>query len=222
MRKVFARWGLPERLRVDNGAPWGSWNDLPPVLALWWLGLGIAVIWNHARRPQENGFVERVNGLVDQWGEPQECPSFAEWSKRIAWLVQTQREEYPAKQGQSRSATYPTLDTNPRRYRPADEAKNWKLSAVQSYLMQGRWPRQVSSAGQITLYNRTYRVGRAYAKSQVWVRYDASAAAWVIEDERGQELVRHVASEITAKRIRRLDVSYRKGAAQPDTPAPSE
>lgn len=82
MRKVFARWGLPERLRGDNGAPWGRWNDLPPVLALWWRGLGIALIWNHARRPQENGFVERVNGLVAQGGEPQACPSFAEWSKR--------------------------------------------------------------------------------------------------------------------------------------------
>ena len=29
LRAAFARWGLPHRLRVDNGKPWGSWSDLP-------------------------------------------------------------------------------------------------------------------------------------------------------------------------------------------------
>lgn len=220
MRQVFADWGLPERLRVDNGAPWGTWNDLPPALARWWMGLGIAMIWNHPHRPQENGFVERMNGLVDAWGEPASCPSFKVWAERIAWVVQTQREEYPAKQGQSRGAAYPALYTNGRQYLSEDEAKVWDLGLVQAYLAQGRWVRQVSSVGQITLYDRTYGVGRAYAKSQVWVRYDAPTAAWVLQDAQGQELARHAASQITAERIRQLDVRYRKGAAQSDTPAP--
>ena len=214
LRQVFAQWGLPERLRVDNGAPWGSWNDLPPALALWWIGLGIASIWNHPRHPQENGYVERVNGLVDQWGEPAQCGSFALWTERIAWLVQTQREEYPAVDGQSRSTAYPSLYTNPRQYVPQDEPSQWDLRRVQSYLAQGRWPRQVSAVGQITLYNRRYQVGRPHARSQVWVHYDAAAQAWVIEDERGQELVRHVAREITTERICRLDVSYGKSTAK--------
>ena len=219
MRQLFAEWGLPERLRVDNGAPWGSWNDLPPALALWWMGLGIGLIWNHPHRPQENGFVERMNGLVDQWGEPSSCPSFALWSERIAWVVQTQREEYPAKQGQSRGAAYSGLYTNGRRYMREEEAKVWDLGKVQAYLAQGRWVRQVSRVGQITLYDRTYGVGRAYAKSQVWVRYDVSTAAWVVQDAQGQQLARHPASQITAECICRLEVRYRKHGLQPDTPA---
>lgn len=215
MRQVFSEWGLPERLRVDNGVPWGSWNDLPPALALWWIGLGISMIWNHPRSPQENGFVERVNGLVDQWGEPSDCPSFELWSERIAWLVRTQREEYPAKAGQSRSAAYPSLYSNPRRYLEAEEVAQWKLRRVQAYLAQGRWARQVSKVGQITLYNHVYSVGRPQAGSQVWVDYDAASAAWVIVDERGEELARHLAREITAERIRQLAVSEGKGAGQP-------
>ena len=46
LRRAFECRGLPRSLRVDNGKPWGSWSDLPPPLALWLIGLGVAVIWN--------------------------------------------------------------------------------------------------------------------------------------------------------------------------------
>src|SRR5262249_34516179 len=45
LRRVFGRWGLPGRLRVDNGYPWGNSGDLPPELALWLLGLGPGLVW---------------------------------------------------------------------------------------------------------------------------------------------------------------------------------
>jgi hypothetical protein len=40
LRRVFARWGRPDRVRVDNGPPWGSREDLPTAFALWLIGLG--------------------------------------------------------------------------------------------------------------------------------------------------------------------------------------
>jgi hypothetical protein len=43
LRRAFADWGRPERFRVDNGVPWGSWGDLPTDLALWLIGLGVGV-----------------------------------------------------------------------------------------------------------------------------------------------------------------------------------
>ncbi len=63
-RLLFERWGLPERIGVDNGTPWASWSDVPTALALWWIGLGIGVIFNHVHCPKENAFVERCNGLA--------------------------------------------------------------------------------------------------------------------------------------------------------------
>ena len=39
-RRAFARWGLPDRVRVDNGYPWGTPRDLPSELALWLIGSG--------------------------------------------------------------------------------------------------------------------------------------------------------------------------------------
>jgi hypothetical protein len=33
-RRIFARWGLPDRVRGDNGYPWSTPRDLPSELAL--------------------------------------------------------------------------------------------------------------------------------------------------------------------------------------------
>jgi hypothetical protein len=62
LREQLERWGLPERIRVDNGVPWGNGADLPPPVVLWWLGLGIGVIWNQPHCPKENAKGERCNG----------------------------------------------------------------------------------------------------------------------------------------------------------------
>ena len=65
-RHVFVRWGLPDRVRVDNGYPWGSSRDLPPELALWLIGLGVEPIWNPPAQPTRNPKVERSNGLTSR------------------------------------------------------------------------------------------------------------------------------------------------------------
>ena len=69
-RGVFARWGLPQGIRVDNGHPWGLNSGLPPALALWLLGLGVRMAWIPPCEPQYNGKVERSNGVTKQWAEP--------------------------------------------------------------------------------------------------------------------------------------------------------
>jgi transposase InsO family protein len=70
LRLAFARWGRPQRLRVDNGAPWGTRGDLPTDLQLWLLGMGMAISANPPHRPQDNGVVERSQGTGKRWGEP--------------------------------------------------------------------------------------------------------------------------------------------------------
>ena len=59
LRQAFRRWGMPECLRVDNGNPWGNWNDLPTAFALWVVGLGVRWHWNEPCCPQQN---RRSNG----------------------------------------------------------------------------------------------------------------------------------------------------------------
>jgi hypothetical protein len=78
LRQAFERWGLPGGLCVDNGKPWGSWSDLPTALALWLLGLGIALHWNPPRRPWKNGVVEHSQETAPgsckgSWTKPTGC-----------------------------------------------------------------------------------------------------------------------------------------------------
>jgi hypothetical protein len=192
---------------VDNGLPWGNPSDLPPALALWWVGLGIEPIWNHPHCPKENAKVERCNGLLDAWGEPERCPDAAAWEKKVAWVVQTQREVYPAVGGQSRQAAYPQLAA-PRPLPPeGSPAAAFDLERVGAYLAQGRWPRRVSKIGQITFYGQGYRVGRRWGGEQVWVRLEAATHEWVVTQADGTELRRYPAEQITPERIGALQVA---------------
>jgi hypothetical protein len=209
LRDVFARWGLPQRCRLDNGYPWATWSDLPPALPLWLIGLGIEVIWNHLYCPTENAKVERCNGLVASWGDPARCADRAAWEAHLAQVVQIQRERYPtaAAHGRTRLAAYPALTQSQRPYAPANEAAQFNLGRVKTHLAQGRWPRLVSKIGQIPFYGKAYRVGRGWTGESVWLQYDAPTSEWVIVSKAGQELIRHPAEQISTERICTLQVS---------------
>jgi hypothetical protein len=115
---------------VDNGGPWGSAGDLPPDLALWLLGLGIAMHWNDARRPQQNGVVERAQGTGKRWAEPEQCATAAELQRRLQQMDVIQREAYPSIDGQSRVAAFPGLAHSGRRYSVAWERRHWDRRPV--------------------------------------------------------------------------------------------
>lgn len=60
---AFRRYGLPERINVDNGQPWGSpgaWHGLS-VLTVWLIRLGVRVSFSAPAHPQTNGKDERFH-----------------------------------------------------------------------------------------------------------------------------------------------------------------
>jgi transposase InsO family protein len=209
LRRVFQRWGLPDRLRVDNGHPWGSRNDLPTDLALWLIGLGVNMIWNKPRCPQMNGVVERSQGVTQQWVEPQTLADSTRLQARLDWAVHIQRELYPAVAGRSRLAAFPALATPRRRYQIEIEDALWSLDQVDRFLTQGVWRRRVGRSGQISLYARDYWVGKHQTGQDVSVRFDPTDRHWVVCDHRGQELRRHRAEQLTRERIVGLKVAHR-------------
>jgi transposase InsO family protein len=61
-RNVFKRYGLPEIIRVDNGAPFASVGPGGlSKLSVWWIGLGIEVQFSRPGCPQDNGCHERMH-----------------------------------------------------------------------------------------------------------------------------------------------------------------
>lgn len=61
-RSLFRRQGLPDIIRVDNGAPFAS-NGPGGLskLSVWWIGLGIEVQFSRPACPQDNGSHERMH-----------------------------------------------------------------------------------------------------------------------------------------------------------------
>ncbi len=210
-RETFCRWGLPERLRADNGYPWGSAGDFPSELALWLIGLGVEVLWIPPGCPQQNGVVERAQGTGQNWAEPETCRNAAELQRRCDEMDRRQRERYPSREERSRWEVYPELQHSGRAYSRRWEQRHWDLSRVLEFVSQRVVKRRVDASGSVTLYHRTRYVGKPHIGKEVFVSLDPTGPTWVFADEVGSEVRTHPADELSAERIRHLSVSRRTG-----------
>jgi hypothetical protein len=218
LRRSFQHWGLPERLRVDNGATWGSRGDLPTDLVCWLAGLGVAVTANPPRCPQANGVVERSQGVGKLWGEPWTCRSSAELQERLDVMDRVQRERYPVRAKQSRLEAYPRLSHSGRAYDPAQEESTWDLQKVWDLMGTLRVPRLVDRQGKLSLYNRPYSVGVVWTGRTAWVGFDPVEGAWTFQDQQGHEIRRQVAKELIRESVCAMEVTHRRKGAHAAKP----
>ena len=65
---LFREYGLPKRIRSDNGVPFASAHALHGLsrLAVWWLRLGIEIERIKPGNPQQNGRHERMHRVLKQ------------------------------------------------------------------------------------------------------------------------------------------------------------
>jgi len=65
--RVFQEYGLPDRIRSDNGPPFGTHAICGlSRLAVWWLKLGIRVERSRPGKPQDNGRHERLHRTLKE------------------------------------------------------------------------------------------------------------------------------------------------------------
>ncbi|MDE0002051.1 MAG: integrase core domain-containing protein, partial [Rhodospirillaceae bacterium] len=89
---AFQRYGLPDRLLVDNGSPWGNHPAHPYTpLTVWLRRLGIAISHSRPYHPQTLGKDERFHGTLERdLGRQPPRPDLAAWQTTFdAW-----RQEY--------------------------------------------------------------------------------------------------------------------------------
>ncbi|HEY6926663.1 MAG TPA: Mu transposase C-terminal domain-containing protein, partial [Steroidobacteraceae bacterium] len=208
-------------LRGDNGIPWGSRGDLPTDLELWLAGLDVPVHFNPSRSPQDNGVVERSHETGQRWGDPGTAANVPALQRVMDQMDRRQREQYPYDGSRSRLACYPALKHSGRAYDAAWEQRHWSEAKARALLADHVVARQVSRDGGVSVYNRNYYVGRAYAQQQVWVRFDPQQRCWLFADQDNHLLNQHPASEISTANIQRLTVTHRrKGKIQGKSPPP--
>src|SRR5690606_18829697 len=61
-RRHFEEYGLPERIRTDNGVPFATYSlGRLSRMAIWWMRLGIRRELIEPGKPQQNGAHERMH-----------------------------------------------------------------------------------------------------------------------------------------------------------------
>jgi hypothetical protein len=184
----FSVEGLPKRIKIDNGLPMARPQqiDVPTLTELWWTGLGIEVIRNQPACPQQNGTVEGLQGICARWSEPNECKDIESLQKSVNEANRIQRFVYrvPRKKHQTRASMYPSLESNPRRYKPQD----FSMERVWLFLAERVWRRTVYSSGTIRFCGEVFYIGRQFRNVDVTITFDPMKQVWMIRNRKGELL----------------------------------
>jgi transposase InsO family protein len=159
---IFRRYGLPERMLMDNGSPWGSDAEHRHTwLTVWLLELGVAVSHGRPYHPQTQGKDERFHRTLKAevigrrvFADLADCQRrFDAW--RVVYNTQRPHEALD-------------LATPAARYRPSGRGFPEKIEAFD--YGPGAIVRRVDEGGWLSFRNRPVKLGRAFAYRRVALR----------------------------------------------------
>jgi transposase InsO family protein len=166
IRGVFRRYGLPDRMLMDNGSPWGSpWNDAKErswtLFEAWLMRLGVAVSHGRPYHPQTQGKDERFHRTLKAevigeraWRDLAECDrAFETW-----------RHVYNAERPHEALG----LATPATRYQPSQRAFPEQLAPID--YGPGAIVRKVQDQGRLWFKNHVFAVGKAFVGQHVALR----------------------------------------------------
>jgi putative transposase len=159
--RIFSRYGLPERIRCDNGTPFGGIGPTGLTrLSAWWLKLGIEVEFITPGRPCENGAHEQFHRVYK--GEVAKVPAanrVQQQRKSNQWL-QDYNEDRPH---EALKMAVPAARYRPSRRQMPRAVKAWKYPAD--------WVRRwVKGNGEINWRARRRFVGEAFVRDYVGLK----------------------------------------------------
>lgn len=157
---IFRQYGLPERMLMDNGPPWGDDKSPYTVLGAWLIRLGIRISHGRIRHPQTQGKDERLNRtfkedvldlhLQDLIHLPGCQEHFDAW-----WEIYNYERPHQAL-GMAVPAD---------RYQPSPRPFPEQLPPIE--YDPGVSIRKVDESGKLYFRNQVFRVGRAFRYNPV-------------------------------------------------------
>lgn len=172
LRDCFRRYGLPERMLMDNGSPWGHDADHPyTLLTVWLLRLGIGVSHGRPYHPQTQGKAERFHRTVQgellqgrsYWDHEQAQTGFNQW-------LEIYNFERPH---QALSLAVPA-----RRYQISPKPFPEVLPAIE-YGPEDR-VRKVQDQGWVCFHGREFRLSQAFRGYPVALRPTRTDGLWEV------------------------------------------
>lgn len=172
LTQVFRRYGLPQRITMDNGAPWGSYHgqhERYTEFVLWLLRLGIRVSHSRPHHPQTQGKDERFHRTLklellgqQQWHTLAQCQQqFDRW-----------RDCYNCERPHEALA----LAVPATRYVPSPRSFPEQLPPIE--YAPGDLVRKVGYRGQIKHQQQRYFLGTAFRGLPVALRPTTVDGRW--------------------------------------------
>lgn len=163
LERTFRRYGLPDALFVDNGAPWGEasgkrWTRL----GVWLLKLGVGLLHSRPYHPQSRGKNERFHRTLKA-----EIFDFARFSDLAA--VQRAFDAWRELYNFERPHAALDLDVPARRYRPSSRPMPEHLPEV--IYDEGEVVRTVpSTKAYVSFKGRKWKVPKAFCGERIAIR----------------------------------------------------
>ena len=169
---VFSQYGLPERMLMDNGSPWGHTQGFPwTPLTVWLADLGILISHIRPFHPQTQGKEERFHQTINRevltqrpsWDTPTQLQTAFDDFRR---LYNHHRPH------ESLGETIVPAD----RYQPSTRTFPTQLPAV-TY-PPGTHIRKVSPDARFSFQGRLYRAGRPFKGKHIGIRPTPTKGTW--------------------------------------------
>jgi len=155
-------YGLPDRLLVDNGSPWGSDARHPDTpLTVWLWRIGVAVTHSRPYHPQTLGKDERFHGTLTRAVLRQ-----AQW--RDATHLQTALDRWRDVYNQERPQDALALAVPASRYWPSLRSYPAGLPPIE--YATGTLVRMVQQKGEFSFQGRCYKLSKAFWGYPVGIR----------------------------------------------------
>lgn len=152
MEAAFREYGLPERIRSDNGALFGSNGESGlTALTVWWIKLGIVPEHLQPGKPQQNGRHERMHRTLKQETASPPAANRRAQQARFDRFRKEYNEQRPQQAlGQKPPAEFyrPSLRVYPLRLQELEYPAGWKR-------------RRISAAGQMKWLSQDIFVSHA-------------------------------------------------------------
>lgn len=156
--RAFREHGLPGRIAVDNGSPWGDGPEHPYTpLGVWLLRLGVAVSHSRPYHPQTLGKEERFHRTLKAEVLCTPLSDLATGQQRFDRWRQVYNHERPH---EALGDAVPAV-----RYRPSGHPYPESLPALE--YQPGDLVRRVQDKGQVSLHGRRLRLPKAFRGQQV-------------------------------------------------------
>lgn len=203
--RAFKTVGLPKCVKVDNGRPLADpQRQTVPVLALWLLALGIEVVFNRPRTPQDNAKVERAQGVLSNWTEWRKCSDRFALQIRLWEEADCHNIHYRVSRLglKTRAEVFPDLLRSPRLFDPED----FDPQRAIDFVAKGSWERDVSKQGQFTFWGQRLQAGIKYAHQRISLKLNPKTNRWEAFSKDGS-LITTFHSNITAHNLWNLNLS---------------